>query len=496
MSLTKGFLRPKTAINRNRVITGIILGTAFSFGLNGLFYYLRESLRLLTSEYGERLLIILTPQENFYYNLFYGAIASIIGFYVFIKFVFENSIARRNPKLKLRQRHILNEQCFFSWLFLFAFGKTVSIIGLWYLTISTQFDISYLKEFWILFVLIPLVLFLNIWSSILRLTGKRGYKYMLYSFLYISVLSLLYGKMNLNDYQQMDDNIKKKSVVLSYCINEPQSQSHNRIYRISLATDLYIINDSTIFWKDALTGIRLDEISDYVNSEKKGLYERERDELLVNLHIDKNVKLSFVNKIKLELRKSKIDKILYSTGLKNSIYPSYYSPYKNWGIGQNLYPHYDQILIDFLDSAEQIDFSKYTIRLPKSPMYRINSLGEYNRIEIRISEVEALLNKQKTSKDRLKLFVSKFIGKYSPNFVIIYTPSSDITYGRYIEYLDLLHTEIDKLRNDLSLEIFGIPFENGGWNPEFDSIRSRYPKNILEWTNEEKRLLELINKSR
>ena len=143
MSLYKGFLKQKNVINKRWVNASIILGTAYSFVLYTLFYFFRELFRFFASLLSDNSLIVLTPKENFYYNLFYGSISAIIGFYVFIKVVFENSLARRNRKLHFKQRQLLNEQGFFRWTFLSAFSRMVFVIGIFYFYLPIQFDISF-----------------------------------------------------------------------------------------------------------------------------------------------------------------------------------------------------------------------------------------------------------------------------------------------------------------------------------------------------------------
>ena len=71
-----------------------------------------------------------------------------------------------------------------------------------------------------------------------------------------------------------------------------------------------------------------------------------------------------------------------------------------------------------------------------------------------------------------------------------------ITYGRYIEYLDLIHSRIDQLSNEMSIDRYEQPFEYLYHGVALDSIKSRYPRHIVEWTREEKRLIALMKKTK
>lgn len=501
MPLQKRFLRPKKVINYSRIDTGIILGTIFSAIMYGFFYMFREAFRIFTSQFGGKLLLELTPKENFYYNLFYGSIAAILGFYVFVRFVFENSINHKSPGTRLRQKQVLNEQGYSMWTFLHAFGLFTVVIGIWYITMSMQFDISFIDELPLLLILIPVVLFLNIWPPILRLVGKKGYKWMAYSFVYISALSIAYGNINFVDYQNVNTYFKQHSLELSTVIDFPSTKSHKSIYN-SVTVDVYLAKDSTnkykptIYWNDPRITVDIQEIGKKVNQEVDKTVAPERFNIIAVLIIDKQVSLSFVNNLKYELRKGGIRKILFSTGVEHSKYPKYYPSFKYSGIQQLLYPIYLSEFKSFLDSLENIDISNYAIRLPESILYRLDDIRNSNRIEIKVGKDSVLLNNSPITKDELRTFVYKFIKKYAPNYAIIYSPDNEITYNRYIEYLDLIYYSIDKLRNEMAYELYQQPFEDNFWDNKFDTIKIEYPRNIIEWTPEEKRLIKLTHKAK
>ena len=80
------------------------LGSVFSYALYGFFYFIRESFRVFTSQLGGSFLLELSAKENFYYNLFYSAIATVVGVYISLKFLFENASTQGNGKVRLRQR--------------------------------------------------------------------------------------------------------------------------------------------------------------------------------------------------------------------------------------------------------------------------------------------------------------------------------------------------------------------------------------------------------
>lgn len=497
MALQKGFLRPGKIIYKYSLYPGIAVGLIFSFGLYGFFYFIREAIRIGTGEFSGSL-IILSPKENFYYNLFYGTVAAVIGFSVTVRFVFENSINYTSTKLKLRQRHILNENDFNRWTFLYAFAEITSVFGIWYLTVPMEYDINFLADFSVLLILIPLVLFLNIWPVIIKTLGRKGYKWMAYSFVYVAILSLGFANLNFINIDEVNLQLKDPLRLMTDQIKVPETTSYSRIYRSSLAIDIYILNDSIsslpiILWGDSRSKIKLEDILNYINWERSKITEYERGRLIANLHIDKNVKIKVLSDLRYELRKVDFRQIQYSTGIKNSKYPSSYPLFKDVGIKQVLFPHYPELEV-FLDSAENLDYDKYTIRIPDNPMYRVQDVRNYNRVEIKSDSENTYLNGKIISDYKLTKFLYKFIKKHSPNFVVIYSPDESISYGRYIQHLDMFYSTIDKLRNEMSMELYDKPFYEWYSGDEFYEIKDKYPLHFLEWTLEEKRLLQLLNK--
>jgi hypothetical protein len=106
------------------------------------------------------------------------------------------------------------------------------------------------------------------------------------------------------------------------------------------------------------------------------------------------------------------------------------------------------------------------------------------------------LNNQKIDSLYLEQKVYHFIKKYSPNYVIVLNSDDDITYGRYIGILDILWTQVDRLRNKMSLKLYEKPFDHGYRKLEQFTIKQEYPRKILELSNEEQRLNKLMKKNR
>lgn len=480
------------------LIIGIAIGTGYSFGLYGIFYSIREIFRINGSILGHQVLLELSDAENFYYNLFLSSIACVFGFYTCIKFIFENHLNCQVFKVRLRQREALANHAFFSWTFLYLFMRMLTIVGIGFMAWPVSYDLRFIEEYPYLLILLPIVLFLYAWLSLLRIAGSYGYKLMGLSFLYISILSLIYANWNIADYKKINRNLRLNSVELTYKLNAPKSLSHQVLYRRSLVEDLYVVIDTLdstnpiLFWNNAKSRIVMEDIKRYVQNARMSLPDFEQNQLVINLHIDERVLLEFVNDLKHRLRMVGIRRVQYSTGVMHSKYPPYYAPFKRVGLQEILPPYYPEF-DHFLDSAERLDLSKYRVVLPESSWYRITEINKYNRIELRVEEKKAYLNGEEIIDDEIPKVIYGFVKRFSPEYLIIYSPNEGISYGRYIKYLDMIYFSIDRLREEMSQDMFGQPYDEQDFYGTTNTIERKYPRAILEWTFEEKRLLRLSN---
>lgn len=71
-------------------------------------------------------------------------------------------------------------------------------------------------------------------------------------------------------------------------------------------------------------------------------------------------------------------------------------------------------------------------------------------------------------------------------------PGEAVTFGRYIEHLDLLYGTTDRLRREMSLRLYQHPLDCWNYPEACDTIMTAYPRNSMEWTAEAQRLLRLL----
>lgn len=500
MALIKGYLTRKNLIEKQTMITGLVLWILFSYILYAFFYCCREAFRILSSHFGESILLVLKEEETFRYNLFYAGLATALGYMLSINFVLNKTALGKSIQEKSLIRRTLHVQGVFTWVFFCWFGKLASIFGIWYFVESLQYNLDILNELPIVLILLPFVLFLSTWPSLRRIVGRKSIKWFWFTLALFVAMSFIFAHKNFFNIEKINHNLLSKTFEYTYDLEVPRSKSYQPISRRSLVINVYVVKDTTndsnpiIFFDNINNQIDLNRIDKNISWRRNKLDEVERDQLMANLHVDKDIPIAFVDMLRYEFRKSGLNKIQYSTAVKYSKYPTNYPMFKYLGMEAPHQPRYFSKLNQFLDSAENVDFSKYLIRLPESRMYRNNILKYYNRIEITIGEQGLTLNKQKIGTEELERTLYSFMKKYSPKALIILSKEEKVNYDQYIETLDIIYSSINKLRNEMCFELYDKAFTDLYWDEELRLIKEKYPINLIEWTPEEERLFQLINK--
>lgn len=394
-------------------------------------------------------------------------------------------------------KRTLSTEGFNTWSFLYWFGELGSILGILYLTLPLQYEIDFIKDFPFFLLFLPLILFYSTWPNFSRLVRSEKSVWFIKSTLFFLLLSFGLAFINFINYEKIDEKYLSRSIEHVYDLKKPKSRYQKRINSLSLVTDIYIVQDTSdqiepvIFFNNIYKRVYFKDLQKAIIKERNYLAESEYHLQTANLHIDERLLMGEIKPILDELRKADVRKIQFSTGRKYSHYPANYPPFQYTGIPKDLIPRYFQALEAFLDSAEQIDLTKKSIKLSKSTLYLNNSIKKLNRLEITLTADSFSLNGQKIDSLKIERLIYGFIKKYAPNYAIIFNSDDQTTYKKYIEYLDLLYTQVNRLRNEQSYEKYHKAFEDFDW--KLDSIKQQYPINIIEWTTEELRLQVLID---
>lgn len=157
-------LKNEFLINRKNLILNdknkIYMALCIAFGYSFLFYLLsvclREYIRYLSFLADQNFMLILTSKENFFYNFFFAAIATMAG----ISFGVD-SIIKTQFHLPGYVRHsISNDLSGLLWISIYLIAKLGMIFGLMISSIGISTKFSFFENYWFMFPLFFFVLFL------------------------------------------------------------------------------------------------------------------------------------------------------------------------------------------------------------------------------------------------------------------------------------------------------------------------------------------------
>ncbi|MCB0517238.1 MAG: hypothetical protein R2798_14935 [Chitinophagales bacterium] len=158
-------------IGRQRFWTGVFAGFVSAISIALAFNYGREVFRFITGIYGS--LLILAENEQHFFNLFFSALAAVLGLSVTIWIWMGNHTHLRKKDQLYKQLSGSNALLIF-WVMLMLITRFGSILSITLFGRPTYDNhLNFYEDFWLLFVLMPLVVFFQNWLAV-RLVYRAG----------------------------------------------------------------------------------------------------------------------------------------------------------------------------------------------------------------------------------------------------------------------------------------------------------------------------------
>jgi hypothetical protein len=206
-------------IGRQRFWIGIVAGLISAISISLFFNHSRETLRLLTSMSAD--LLILKENELLFFNYFFSFLSTVLGLSIAIWIWMLNKNHNRRKDRIYKQLSITNALLIF-WVILMIISRFGSILPI-VLFGTPGFDnhLHLYEEYWILFVLMPIVVFMQSWFTV-RLVYQAG-RWIFLSFLFCiftaftfqltttvnqEKLNSVYHQRFENDYNYIDQEIR------------------------------------------------------------------------------------------------------------------------------------------------------------------------------------------------------------------------------------------------------------------------------------------------
>jgi hypothetical protein len=167
-------------IGQQRFWIGIVAGLISAIAIALFFNHSREVLRLFTSMSAD--LMILEENELQFFNYFFSFLSSVLGLSIAIWIWMQNKKHNRRKDRIYKQLSVTNAILIF-WVILMIISRFGSILPIiLFGTPGYDNHLNLYEEYWILFVLIPIVVFMQNWFAV-RLVYRAG-KWIFLSFLF------------------------------------------------------------------------------------------------------------------------------------------------------------------------------------------------------------------------------------------------------------------------------------------------------------------------
>ena len=444
-----------------KLVAGILLGIIVAFIFYAFLYTMREGMRFMSFFHAD--ILVLTDSQVNFYNLIFAYISLILG----QSACFLYWINRPRQFLAKNNRFrttMINDQRVMLWYFLSWFSK-MAVAAVVFILLKAYFVFSLFPDFNYLFILLVIVLFLQSWNTIRRIHRKRSMKWLLISASIIILLGFGMSRINFIDYNALNTKRLNRNPIHKYNIHLPQSKQFVMDTDKSLILNIYIAAppDSMsqkfpVIIVDGLE-IPLNELHNSISKWIGDIPTYKLKKAYCRLSIDKNVRMEYVNKAKIEIARSGIKRISYAV----------------WSLrdkGQRLNSYYD---CSFRMMNSYADL--YHADTPAPPgYYPFKSL--YNDINIRMTGNTMNVNNYSVANDSLTNFLYNFL-QYNPKSRMVFYYDSSLYFSDYFRILTATKEAVDNLRNEESLRKYKVLFIELDHDLKGD-IYKKYPWNFVE----------------
>ncbi len=448
-------------IPRFRFFSGILLGLLYAFTFYGFLYLSREALRIIAVTEDFDLCIISDEAVNFY-NLFFAFIAVIFSQSVCIIFWFDRP-KKIFGKRNYRKNLIVNDQRVLNWYFLSWFSKLAFVFGI-FLTVSNYVnynEINFNHEYKYVLIPIIIVLFFQTWNSIRLNFRQHSFKWMLLSMVIVSVISFGLSKVNLIDYNAINQGYLDKNINYKYQVELPETNYYKRPFRHIMNNDFYLVRSLNpnekqpiIFYDN--TELSLNQLRITIGDLLSKIDDYDRYSKVFQLHIDKNIQMKFVNQFKKELSNAGISKIAYlvvPTNAKKEL-----TLYKDYVFFHRLPP-----APDFLNLNEDLD----------------RNLDFHNIIDIQQAEnCVYLINEKPVENNKIKAIL-KDLFQDEPIYKIKFHVNENMTFDDYLMIISITEEAVSELRNAYAKEVYFKSLEHLD-DDQVNEVLKKFTLNLIE----------------
>lgn len=474
-----------------------VLWLLFSFSFYAIMYTLREVFRVMTYLMGREFLL-LSEREHYFFNFFYAAVACIVSFgFLLNNFLKLHYFKSSRPRHKLLLA--INGQSSLNAYFLLWFGKLGVIVGFWYAGSPVFYYVSFYKDYYFLFLAIPVVLFLHQWMG-LRLAYKGASKWMMVSAVVIAGTSFLFSRINLTGYEATNNAIIKNLVPYNYQLELPDVSEAVEVPWYCRNNHLYLCfpktskdhNSPVIVMKNGkLMEISHEDVRKYVDSLYSTATQWEFHPISLVVSIDKRVRMGDVKTLKSSMA-YRSTLMVYFSVLRDT-------PDKRYGLREWLRPPCDDLM-----EVKNISDRALTQEAPTNPcLVMVNETLKMASFRVSLKMNEFLLADTLISATDLYREFYAFLIRHKKQALVELDIDEESDFDHYMQLKDLIRKGYNDRRDELARLEFGESYPRDSyhnWGSKtskiMDYMSQECPVNIIEWTDKERILVDSLRSGR
>lgn len=458
--------------SKTRIGLAICYGLFSAIVLYSFFYVLDDVFRLIELGFIEFPQEI-SESEKYKHNLFYAAISVMIGNSVFISYLFSRPSKALNRR-SFKQKRILNDQVFLGANFVHWFLRIGVVFGVF---AANGFNFKNEFFYYPIQILIIIVLYLDIWKTLLQILKKSKYKILFIHFITTVILILSLAKFDVTDYKRLEKVALKYNPIIDLPYSNYSSPNYyQRFNVVNLRLKLNSNKELDIYVENRRLSekekIKLNELQEIISKIKSSVREEVVLRMTVNLFADADLKLLYIKQLEAQLLKNNISRINYIAVDSKE----HFNEWESKSI-------FKAISYDVLD----IENKRTGIKLPLSPDY--SQIRNYYKNHFKDSlliqlKKEIEVDGELITKNNLSTILKN---KINAKTYIKYIYDDNTTYQDYIDMLSIHYETVEKLREkeQKNFKVYpqsnnAVGFGSEAYKREHNRLIKMYPIHIRE----------------
>jgi len=469
-------------LSKKQIIIGFLLGIYSALLIYIVLYLGREFFRLFTFD-DYRNVLILTESEVNFFNLFFAYLAVIFGQSIVFSHIINRSRKFKSQRNKFKKR-IVHDQRFLNLNFFAWFLKLSTTIPFFlYMRRGGFVELDLYSEFWYIFVLVVIALFLHSWINIRQAFFGKSLKWMLINFVLISILAFGISRINLYDYKYVNENILSKNIAVAYNLKLPESEICTRDFYYGDVVEVWVVkanaetseSEPSIFINR--NKVTISDMDSYLYSFIQRVPEYRRWKITVKLYIDSRIQMKYINQVFSNLLISNLSKIEFAAIPKDK---KEKNMFYNFGFRRRISYNYYYLNKDSssIPPPPPIGYSQKEL---------LKNLDNYNLANIKIDDKhnytfnDSLINIQDLEK-----LVTKHIQMNISDYLFLYHISKDANFEEYFRVIEKVRSAVQTIRDEYCKSKYGKSYNEllNSYSQEDEEkakeAHEKYPEALIE----------------